>query len=782
MEIPNVTTLDFAQQLQKEGKLCLSRGDCYRAEHLYSQAHQIILAKLGPLHRLVADSLLNMGTVNCSLGNNQQARKLFGDAFKIAITTIPVDSPVCINANISLANSYIIEDKFVEAETILTTFLNKLLNQTKTNFHAVAVIRSELAHLYAKNRRKKIALIEIDCIRKSYDHLLQDLSSRSHREQLAGIEHARLAYFYALSLILQYFKDSAIAAEAMLLYTFRRKALQMEFERTRQQILSQSAKDSKSTRLKELDRVREKLTKSTMSFTVNSENNDIHYRKLQNDESQRQELEESLTRVTLKSSVINRLNSLNLPDFDKTLSEDETLIEFVKYRHYAFSGLKNVDNGRWLEYRYLAIIFETDPIRVQLVDLGNSTDIDRMVKTFRTETSKKFNYPNRGLIADDESVPNTVHNSGITLRQRIFDPLVRNCEKGSRLIIVPDSDLWSIPFGALPSNDRNSYLSDRYDISYLNSGRDLIKPQNVTEKLPSRPLVVAAPGCNKKAFKWLKLLSLLTNLTKISLLMVGKEKSVDTSKNNSIPFEQLSGAEAEVEIVANLLSVPVQHWLKARKTLFQQITSPRILHFAAHGWYFPHEDRSIPKMDSCEKLFSRYTPINNPMLRSAILLSNSQHYRSIPLSAEQVLGLNLQSTELVVLSACDSGLGEIKVGEGVFGLRRAFMLAGAKAVIISLWQVADLPTTLLMAQFYMNLTRKHQSIDDSLRNAQKYLKKTSTSELCTNSLIAKIIENICSKDPRVQKTVDWYHQQPPSFRPFEDPYYWGGFVIVGKSM
>lgn len=779
MEIPNVTTLDFAQQLQKDGRLCLSQGDCYRAEHLYSQAHQIILAKLGPLHRLVADSLLNMGTVNCALGNNLQARKLFGDAFKIAITTISVDSPVCINANISLANSYIIEDKFVEAETILTTFLDKLLNQTKTNFHAVAIIRSELAHLYAKNGRKKTTLIEIDCIRESYDHLIEELSTRSHCEQLACIEHARLAYFYALSLTLRYFKDSTIAAEAMLLYTFRRKALQMEFERTRQQILNQPAKDSKSTRLKELDRVREKLTNNTLSFTGNSENNDIHYRKLQNDESQRQELEESLTRVTLESSVINRLNSLNLLDFAETLPGDETLIEFVKYRRYAFSGLKNVDTGGWQEYRYLAIIFETDPIRVQLVELGNSTDTDRMVKTFRTETSKKFNSPSRGLIADDEVAPITVHHFGITLRQRIFDPLVRNCEEGSKLIIVPDSELWTIPFGVLPSNERNSYLSDRYNISYLNSGRDLIKPQNVTEKLPSRPLVVAAPGCNKQARKWLKLLYLFTNLTKTSLL---RQLEIATSKNNSIPLEQLPGAGAESEIVANLLSVPVQHWLKARKTLFQQATSPRILHFAAHGWYFPHEDRSIPETGSCEKPSSRYTLINNPMLRSAILLSDSQHYPSTPLSAEQVLGLNLQSTELVVLSACDSGLGEIKMGEGVFGLRRAFMLAGAKAVITSLWQVADLPTTLLMAQFYINLTVKNQSIEDSLYNAQKYLQKTSTSELCTNSLTAKIIENICSKDPRVQKTVDWYHQQPPSFRPFEDPFYWGGFVIVVKSM
>ena len=84
-------------------------------------------------------------------------------------------------------------------------------------------------------------------------------------------------------------------------------------------------------------------------------------------------------------------------------------------------------------------------------------------------------------------------------------------------------------------------------------------------------------------------------------------------------------------------------------------------------------------MGSCEKLSSRYTPINNPMLRSAILLSDSQHYPLTPLSAEQVLGLNLQSTELVVLSACDSGLGEIKMGEGGFWFAKSIYASGCKS-------------------------------------------------------------------------------------------------------
>lgn len=791
MESCSGNSLDFARQLQNDGALSLSRGDKKGAEHLYSKAHQVILATVGPLHRSVAESLLNLGAVKCSLGFNRQARQHFSAALKIASTTGPGDDPLCIATNARLANTYVSVGKLAKAELIYSTFLANQLNQPQTNYSAVAATRAELAHLYAEQGRMKKALKEIDCIRKIYDRMIENLSTSLPCELSAGIEHARLAYYFALSLSLQYFKDSAEATQAMLSYTFRRKILQIEFELNRQQLLIKLVNEPKFVYLKELDSVRRRLTNNTMSFSGKSEDIDIRYRQLQNDESQRQQLEGSLTRMLSKPSVINRLDLIDLDEVFGSLSPEETLIEFVKYRRYDFAGLQNEKNGEWQEYRYLAFVLKADSLKgVQLFDLGEAETIDRLVSASRAEMSKKRCFPHRGLVADDETASKTMHQSGIALRQRVFDPLVNSCASGPRLILAPDDALCTIPFGALPLDDGGGYLSDRFNIRYLNSGRELVKRQNVVEKPPSEPLVITDPACSKRTCKWSmdfflksrtvrlsKLHSFFTTPDKASLIKTGEE----SSGSHPAPLEVLPGAGSEAKIVADLLGVAVHRSLKTRKTLFRKGPSPRILHFATHGWFLPHEDRLRSELDSDENPPSRYAPIDNPMLRSAVLLADRQSNPPNPISAEQVLGLDLRSTELVVLSACDSGLGEIKTGEGVFGLRRAFMLVGAKAVIISLWQVADLPTTLLMAQFYRNFTRKRLRIDDSLHDAQKYLQKTDISEFQANPHTAEIIETICRKDPRVRKTVDWYNQQPQSFRPFADPFYWGGFIFVGRS-
>ncbi|MFI5456777.1 MAG: CHAT domain-containing protein [Isosphaerales bacterium] len=172
--------------------------------------------------------------------------------------------------------------------------------------------------------------------------------------------------------------------------------------------------------------------------------------------------------------------------------------------------------------------------------------------------------------------------------------------------------------------------------------------------------------------------------------------------------------------------------------------SPRILHLATHGFFLPDQEHDLNRegrglgfefgefsgaKDGLARLSGPM--MENPMLRSGLALAGANTWLKAGnrpeeaedglLTAEDVTGLDLVATELVVLSACETGLGQVHVGEGVFGLRRAFVLAGAKTLIMSLWKVPDEQTRELMDDFYRRLLAGRGRAD-ALREAQLAMK------------------------------------------------------------
>lgn len=174
--------------------------------------------------------------------------------------------------------------------------------------------------------------------------------------------------------------------------------------------------------------------------------------------------------------------------------------------------------------------------------------------------------------------------------------------------------------------------------------------------------------------------------------------------------------------------------------------SPRVLHLATHGFFLENNEGAVRKWTLnvapgealaaagstqrgswaddpwLDNLF-RGTGPENPMLRSGIVLAGVNASLKAGqdeglVSAEKILGMKLRGTDLVVLSACETGLGEVKSGEGVFGLRRAFILAGAKTVVMSLWSVPSAATTELMIAFY-KARSEGKSKSETLRQAKQ---------------------------------------------------------------
>ncbi len=143
-------------------------------------------------------------------------------------------------------------------------------------------------------------------------------------------------------------------------------------------------------------------------------------------------------------------------------------------------------------------------------------------------------------------------------------------------------------------------------------------------------------------------------------------------------------------------------------------------------------------------------PFENPLLRSGIVLAGVNPAVKAGRSdgivtAEKILGLKLQGTELVVLSACETGLGDIQVGEGVYGLRRVFLQAGAQSLVMSLWSVPDDETKELMTQLYRNLLSGNMPRNQALRQAAL----------------------------QQMKLVEQRYGTP-------DPFYWGAFIFLGQ--
>jgi CHAT domain-containing protein len=173
------------------------------------------------------------------------------------------------------------------------------------------------------------------------------------------------------------------------------------------------------------------------------------------------------------------------------------------------------------------------------------------------------------------------------------------------------------------------------------------------------------------------------------------------------------------------------------------MNSPKIFHIATHGLYRPSEEVTLEKeIQGGEALLTQ-----NPLMRTGLLLKGAgdllektdynYNMESGILTAHEAMSLNLDKTDLVVLSACETGLGDLEAGEGVYGLQRAFLVAGAKVLIMSMFKVDDDATQKLMLKFY-----------------QKWLN--------SNNLRQSFIE--AKKELRVE---------------YPEPIYWGAFMMIG---
>jgi len=208
-----------------------------------------------------------------------------------------------------------------------------------------------------------------------------------------------------------------------------------------------------------------------------------------------------------------------------------------------------------------------------------------------------------------------------------------------------------------------------------------------------------------------------------------KRQSVTTGSDlSSVYFAPLSGTAQEARSIKSLFAdARVLTGTQATKSSLKQVAAPRIMHIATHGFFLTDAPASSSSASGeSTRAISASAKIENPLLRSGLALAGANLRQSSDddgiLTALEASGLNLWGTKLVTLSACDTGVGEVKNGEGVYGLRRAFVLAGTETLVMSLWPVSDYVTRELMTAYYQGL-KQGQGRGEALRQVQLSLLK-----------------------------------------------------------
>jgi CHAT domain-containing protein len=375
-------------------------------------------------------------------------------------------------------------------------------------------------------------------------------------------------------------------------------------------------------------------------------------------------------------------------------------LEFLVYKHFLARGV--TEKEQLGESRYAAYVIRPSG-EVVSADLGPAKDIDYAVAAYRSSLSD----PKRS----------DVREKARALHERILQPLLGCIGNSTHLLISTDGQLSLIPFESLV-DERGRYAIERYSITYLSTGRDLLR-MRVQRDSNSGPVLIADPDFGEPAVATVARIQDHKNSWTSQLTVRRSVTSADDL--SSVYFAPLSGTAREVQAIQSLFpEARALTGVRAKKSALEALQAPSLLHIATHG-FFLRDFQAEPAGVVGTRSIHASSKIENPLLRSGLALTganlNKRGFDNGILTALEASNLNLWGTKLVTLSACDTGVGEVKNGEGVYGLRRAFFLAGTESLVMSLWPVSDYFTRELMVQYYSGL-KNGLGRGEALRQAQ----------------------------------------------------------------
>jgi len=750
---------DYAQSLHNLATLYLSMGKLEAAESLIRQTLDIRREALGKQHSDYAQSLNTLAVLYIRIGDYQAAEPLYREALDILRTVfgeghtryaIYLGNLAALYDN--LGDYKAAEPLYREAVETLRVILGE-----KHPYHAANL--SNLASLLVATNRPAEAFDLMKSLTKIYDNMIaQIFSVGSESQRMMYLQRIRSEIDGFLSLISQRCSQSDEAIRAAMDLVLRRKALGAEALAAQRDAVLGGKYPHLRGQLQQLRALTGQIAQKLLAGP-SVEGIDVHRQRLSEWNTERERIEADLARQIPEMSLEQRLKKADYRVVAQALPEGSVLVEFVRFDVFDFAAVRARGESTWTRPRYLAFVLRAgEPNSLAMIDLGEAETIDRLIADFRAQITGEDE--ERTATAKIDKPEAVVTDAGADLRAIVFDPLIPCLNGVTHLLIAPDGELTRLPFESLPYSS-HKHVVDTYRLSYLSVGRDALRFGYHDKHRPSASLVIADPDFDLGGSAAAGQETSDNRRSLLSKLGFGKRRPAggdlvrpqevaQTDGLQSAPVilrhsrdithvlqdvRRLPATEKEGKEISDLLGVDL--WLRqqALEGHLKATLSPRVLHLATHGFFLENQpDLTKARAGFAGLMLDRLATgsLENPLLRSGLVLAGVNTWlkgQTPPKEAEDgvltaldVSGLDLSDTDLVVLSACETGLGDIRAGEGVFGLRRAVMLAGAKTLVMSLWKVPDEPTKELMIDFYTRIL-KGEPRAEALRKAQLALKE-----------------------------------------------------------
>ncbi len=689
-----------------------------KAEELFKECKNYQAEKAGKKTPHYAGICLNMANLYQKTKRNEDAKALYTEAKDIQESIFGKNHPDYAMTCNNLGRLLMRMKDFAGAEALLRESLavrEKLFSNSHYSCVETKFILATLAHERGNFPAAYEAFKDFNINNNRYiKNVFPSLAESEKYEFLAEDYHHFMQFTEFLTLYWQ--ENKSAAGELYNQVLFKKSMVFSSVQKMQKQVLA--SRDSTLIKLFfEWKNKKSRYVKLLQKTSAEPEK----------DQKARDEAENDIIEIERKLSKSSQLFAQNelVPTWEKVqekLKKNELAVEIVRL-------LRKIESEEQ-DTVYIALIIsglkKSEP---QMITLGNGAELENKFLKFYKNSINFQTDDRHSYNAFWKPLEEKFAEMGFGLR----------AEKIQTVYFSSDGVYHQISLPTLRNPSSNKYLLEEQKIILLSSTRDLLEISQEEAVLSKNYEDFRAYLLGYPAYQY-------DNLSGDSLQ--GKDRSANFSDIQRIVTARknvtnLPGTKTEIENIGQILSKQNLKFTQllekeANEENLKMVNNPTVVHIATHGFFI----RSGKKEDAetLEEARNRNV-LKNAFMRSGLLLAGCETAGTDKedgiLTAEEATILNLESTELIVLSACETGLGDVESGEGVFGLQRAFRQAGAKTVVMSLWKVSDKATQELMTEFYREWTNGKKK-SDAFRAAQLFLKEK-----------------------------------------YPSPYYWGAFVMNG---